>query len=147
MARIEADQLYTLDEAAELLHVSRRTVQRHTRSGRLPARLLGRRVYIVGHDLLNLPAYRPLDDGDDDPALFTLGELAADGNLAAMAKMLNDAGADPRFDEIDPSADAPVHILDVADLVIQRGVGDPVGYRMMELLREARSRSRGATGT
>ena len=36
---------------------------------------------------------------------FTLGELAGrvtGGNLAAMAKMLNDAGAAPRLDEKDP---------------------------------------------
>ena len=59
MATIEAERLYTLDEAAELLHISRRSIQRHTRSGALPAKRLGRRVYILGRDLLNLPDYDP----------------------------------------------------------------------------------------
>ena len=165
---IEPCALYTLDEAAELLHLSRRTLHGHIWSGALP----GRRVYIFGRELLGLPASEPPGDGfahprgltpgelaylirlpvDEAtcaacgrervcwrPAVFTLGELAqrvAGGDLAAMAKMLNEAGADPRLDEIEPDGRQEVHHLAVIDLYVQRA-GDRVGRQVRELLRDA----------
>lgn len=134
---IDANRLYNYEEAAELLGISRRTLQKHIREGRLPARQLGRRVYITGADLLTLPAYQPpraTDDGDT----FRLGDLAqrvAGGNVTAMAKMLNAAGADPRIDDIEPDADARVSRLTVIDLFAHRA-GDTVGHRLRQVLSE-----------
>ena len=59
---------------------------------------------------------------------FTLGELAGrvtGGNLAAMAKMLNDAGADPPLDELEPDPALGVAREAVILLVAQRpGTGE-----------------------
>jgi DNA binding domain, excisionase family len=51
--RIERDALYSLQELAEMTGLSLRTLQRLVGSGALPARKLGRRVYVVGADLLD----------------------------------------------------------------------------------------------
>ena len=136
---IDKDKPYNYDEAAELLGISRRTLQKHIRDGKLPARRLGRRVYIMGADLLNLPGYEPpRAKADDDGDTFRLGDLAVrvtGGNVTALAKMLNDAGAEPRLDDIAPDADARVARLTVIDLFAQRA-GDSVGHRLRELLAE-----------
>jgi excisionase family DNA binding protein len=142
--QIEPNRQYTLDEAAELLHVSRRTIQRHTRSGALPARLLGRRVYIRGDALLNLPSYTPPADASEYEGGFTLGKLAQhaeDGSLTAMAKMLNEVGPVPRYDESEPDADARVSDLDVVDLFV-RHANDQLGCVLRELLADALRRAR-----
>lgn len=65
-------------------------------------------------------------------ATFTLGELArrvSGGNLATMAKMLNDAGANPRLDENRPDPGALVDRGTVIDLYATRA-GDGVGRRL-----------------
>ena len=67
---------------------------------------------------------------------FTLGELAqrvAGGNVTAMAKLLNDAGA--KLDEIEPDPGAVVARTTVIDLFAHRA-GDSVGHRLRELLSE-----------
>ena len=67
---------------------------------------------------------------------FTLGELAqrvAGGNVTAMAKLLNDAGA--KLDEIEPDPTAVVARTTVIDLFAHRA-GDSVGHRLRELLSE-----------
>jgi len=72
---------------------------------------------------------------------FTLGELAeraAGGNLAAMAKLLNDAGADPRLDENTPDPSAEVARGTVIDLWALRA-GDGVASRLAPMLRETRA--------
>lgn len=69
---------------------------------------------------------------------FTLGELAeraTGGNLHAMAKMLNDAGAEPRLDEICPDASAAVARVTVIDLYAIRA-GDRVSHKLAGLLSE-----------
>ena len=136
---IDPEELYTVEQAAELLHVSRRTVQRHLRSGLLRARRLGKRVLIPGFELLDLPPYIPAPQPPPVGAFaLTLGYLAqrvAGGNLVAMAKMLNDAGADPRLDELEPDATAPVDRLTVIDLFAHRA-GDTVGHRLRQVLSE-----------
>lgn len=71
-------------------------------------------------------------------ATFTLGELAqrvAGGNLATMAKLLNDAGADPCLDENTPDPAAVVLRATVIDLAAVRA-GDVVGRRAAALLGE-----------
>ena len=136
---INANQLYTLDEAAELLQVSRRTIYRYTRSGQLPAKRLGHRMYVVGSTLLNLPDYEPPSDYVLPASGFELGYLAqhvTGGNLEAMAEMLNDAGHHPPLDEVEPSAIASVNRLTVIDL-FARHAGDGIGQRLRQLLSEA----------
>jgi excisionase family DNA binding protein len=59
--KIERDALYTLEELCALVGVSVRTLQRLVADRDLPARRLGRRVLIVGSDLLDRlpPAIEP----------------------------------------------------------------------------------------
>jgi len=69
---------------------------------------------------------------------FTLGDLASKvtgGSLAAMAKLLNDAGAAPRLDENEPNPGAQVDRVTVNDLFAIRA-GDSVGERLRVLLSE-----------
>jgi DNA binding domain, excisionase family len=49
---VDRDRLYSLDELAEALSLSVRTLQRLVYSGDLPAVRLGRRVLVVGSSLL-----------------------------------------------------------------------------------------------
>lgn len=79
---------------------------------------------------------------------LTLGGLAeriTGGNVAAMAEMLNDvrmrvkplndAGAAPRYDEIEPDASARVDRLAILDLFADHA-SDPVGLVLREVLNE-----------
>ena len=137
---IDANRLYTVDEAADLLQVTQRTIQRLLEAGKLPAKPFGRRIYIVGRELLALADYEPTSDDDDND--FALGELAArvtSGNLAAMAKMLNDAGADPRLDEIEPDANARADRPTVIYLFVRRA-DDSVGRALRKILSETTRR-------
>jgi hypothetical protein len=83
------------------------------------------------------PDYTTKGDGDkmsgDTYTLDQLAQAAAGGNLRAMAKMINDAGADPRLDEIDPTPSAQVARGTVIDLLALRA-GDRVGRKLGELL-------------
>jgi excisionase family DNA binding protein len=51
--RIDRDSLYTLGEAAELLGLSLRTLQRALARGELPTRKLGGTRFVRGVDLLD----------------------------------------------------------------------------------------------
>ena len=67
---------------------------------------------------------------------YTLGELAkeiAGNNITAMAKLLNDVGAAPRLDELDPSPGATVARVFLIDLAAMRA-GDIVGRRAAQVL-------------
>jgi len=67
---------------------------------------------------------------------FSLAELAkaiTGDRLPAMAIMLNDAGADPKLDELDPDPGAYVTREAVINLVAMRA-GDIVGRRAAGLL-------------
>ena len=69
---------------------------------------------------------------------FTVSELAdavTGGNVMAMTKMLNDAGAQPRLDELTPTGGQVVTRLVVIDLYATRS-GDRVGRKLAEVLRE-----------
>jgi len=69
---------------------------------------------------------------------FTLGELAArvtGGNVTSMAKLLNDAGAHPRLNEIEPDPTAQVDRADLVNLYAVRA-GDSVGRRVRVILGE-----------
>ena len=69
--------------------------------------------------------------------IFTIEELAAEvsgGNLAAMAKLLNDAGASPPLSEIDPRG-STVDRGTVISLYAHRA-GDRVGRKLAQLLGE-----------
>lgn len=52
--RIEPNEVYTLEEAAEYLKVSYGTVLRWAKQGTLPAFKIGRRWRVYGRDLLSL---------------------------------------------------------------------------------------------
>lgn len=67
-------------------------------------------------------------------ALAGVAQELTGGNLAACAKLLNDAGADPRLDEIQPDPGAFVHRPVLVDLLAIRA-GDRVGRKAGELLR------------
>jgi Predicted site-specific integrase-resolvase len=57
MVDVNRDALYSLDELSQMMGVSVRTLQRYVSDGELPVRRLGKRVYVVGSDLLDkLPA-------------------------------------------------------------------------------------------
>jgi len=69
---------------------------------------------------------------------FTLGELAqlvTSGSLRAMARMLNDAGANPALDKNEPDRSAVVARQTVSDLAAARA-GDRVGRVLGRLLSE-----------
>lgn len=57
--RIERDTLYSMDDLATGLGISVRTLQRLIARGDVPAKRLGKKVFVLGADLLNaLPAWR-----------------------------------------------------------------------------------------
>jgi hypothetical protein len=60
--------------------------------------------------------------------LAELAEAITGGNLAAMAKVLNDCGLDPKLDELDPDPGALVAQSALIDLAAVRA-GDIVGRR------------------
>ena len=49
---IEGNRLYTVKQVAEILTRSPESVRRLIRKGELPARNIGRRLYVLGSDLL-----------------------------------------------------------------------------------------------
>jgi transcriptional regulator GlxA family with amidase domain len=58
--RVDRDSLYTLDELAKLLDVSKRTLERAVKDGRLPVRYVSAKPFVSGADLLdNLPSTKP----------------------------------------------------------------------------------------
>ena len=68
---------------------------------------------------------------------FTVKELAdavTGGNVSAMAKLLNGAGAQPRLDELTPTGGQVVSRSAVIDLYAMR-VGDYVGRKLAMVLR------------
>lgn len=65
--------------------------------------------------------------------LADLAETVTGGKLAVMAKLLNDAGMDPRLDELQPSPGAHVPRPAMIDLAATRA-GDRVGRKLAELL-------------
>jgi excisionase family DNA binding protein len=52
--KIEAERVYTLEEAAEYLKVSYTTIQRWVNRGTIPAFKVGRFWRVYGRDLLSL---------------------------------------------------------------------------------------------
>lgn len=71
--------------------------------------------------------------------VFSLKELAdrvTGGNLPAMAKLLNDAGARPRLDELEPEPSTPISRLAVIDLFAMRSE-DRVGRALARLLSQS----------
>ena len=52
------DDFTTIDEAADMLDVSRRTIHRYIASGDLGARKIGRRTAVSGGDLARIRADR-----------------------------------------------------------------------------------------
>jgi len=72
---------------------------------------------------------------DETFALGKLAELVTSGSLRAMARMLNDAGANPRLDENEPDRSAVVARQTVIDLAAARA-GDRVGRVLGRLLSE-----------
>jgi DNA binding domain, excisionase family len=50
---IERNGIYELQDVAELLGLSLRTVQRLVSEGKLPARAVGRKAVMIGADLLD----------------------------------------------------------------------------------------------
>lgn len=61
------EKLYSVDEAAERLHLHPEVVRRWLRSGRLPGRKLGREWRVAAADLQTLLHGRePEDDGDEE---------------------------------------------------------------------------------
>jgi Predicted site-specific integrase-resolvase len=62
--QVDRDCIYTLAEVAEGLGLSLRTLQRYVSAGEVPVRRLGRRVYVLGSDLLEgLPRGAPAEAG------------------------------------------------------------------------------------
>ena len=51
--KVDRDSIYTLEQLSELVGVSVRTLQRLVADRSLPARRIGRKVVIVGADLLD----------------------------------------------------------------------------------------------
>jgi DNA binding domain, excisionase family len=74
--KVDRDRLYTLDELSKLAGVSLRTLQRLVADGSLPARRIGRKVVVVGSDLLDRlpPAVEP-EPGEVKPEPTGLGRL------------------------------------------------------------------------
>lgn len=71
-------------------------------------------------------------------AAFTLGDLAGKvtgGNLAAMAKLINDTGIHPRLNENEPDPGALVARRTVSELLAMRA-DDRVGRLLGDLLGE-----------
>jgi excisionase family DNA binding protein len=58
--------LYTLEEAAEILHVSTRTVLRHVKARQLRAKKIGNRTVIKGADILAFFETLPDAEGEAD---------------------------------------------------------------------------------
>jgi hypothetical protein len=58
--RVDRDFLYSLDELSELLKVSKRTLERAVKDGRLPVRYVSAKPFVAGGDLLDrLPTEKP----------------------------------------------------------------------------------------
>jgi len=74
--KVDRDALYTLEQLSELVGVSVRTLQRLVADRDLPARRLGRKVLVVGSDLLDRlpPAVEP-PAGEGKPEPTGLGRL------------------------------------------------------------------------
>jgi hypothetical protein len=75
-----------------------------------------------------------------DGSTFTVAELAAQvigpgiGAVRAMTKLLNDAGAEPRLDELQDDPAAVVSRGTVCDLFALRA-GDRLGRKLADVLR------------
>jgi len=73
---VDRDAVYSLDQLSELVGVSVRTLQRLVADRSLPARRIGRKIVVVGSDLLDClpPAIEP-EPTEAKPGPSGLGRL------------------------------------------------------------------------
>jgi len=64
---VERNAVYELQDVADLMGLSLRTIQRLASEGALPARVVGRKAVIIGGDLLDrLPFRVPGEEGEEE---------------------------------------------------------------------------------
>jgi len=62
MVRVDPTGLYDVDELAVILNVTPDAIRRQIRRGVLPGRKVGRKLYVVGAELLRAAGWRPLGE-------------------------------------------------------------------------------------